>query len=212
MSVKARNVLGGKLVFNIFAALAEFERRVIPCAHHGRPAGSPGPWQPRRQASCPQRGQRPGRRQGPAARSRIHRARGRQAPGRSGSDPLPPSAGAHRGPGSGGLHYFYPIDWPQISHWVRFVHAQGHCQLCGRPHSAIVRHLGDGRWWDEAQQTLAGRQRSQGPPAPTPDVPLRTTKVVLAAAHLDHARPLWAAAPATVEALCQRCHLLYRGV
>ena len=23
------------------------------------------------------------------------------------------------------LRYFYPIDWPQISHWVRFVRAKG---------------------------------------------------------------------------------------
>ena len=30
--------------------------------------------------------------------------------------------------------YFYPIDWPQISHWVRFVRAKGRCQVCGRPH------------------------------------------------------------------------------
>ena len=26
------------------------------------------------------------------------------------------------------LRYFYPIDWPQISHWVRFVRAKGRCQ------------------------------------------------------------------------------------
>ena len=31
------------------------------------------------------------------------------------------------------LRYFYPIDWPQISHWVRFVRAKGRCQVCGRP-------------------------------------------------------------------------------
>ena len=30
------------------------------------------------------------------------------------------------------LRYFYPIDWPQISHWVRFVRAKGHCQVCVR--------------------------------------------------------------------------------
>ena len=51
------------------------------------------------------------------------------------------------------LRYFYPIDWPQISHWVRFVRAKGHCQVCGRPHGETVRHLGDGRWWDETEQT-----------------------------------------------------------
>ena len=26
------------------------------------------------------------------------------------------------------------MDWPQISRWVRFVRAQGRCQVCGRPH------------------------------------------------------------------------------
>ena len=36
------------------------------------------------------------------------------------------------------LRYFYPIDWPQISHWVRFVRAKGHCQVCGRPHGETV--------------------------------------------------------------------------
>ena len=51
------------------------------------------------------------------------------------------------------LRYFYPIDWPQISHWVRFVRAKGHCQVCGRPHGETVQHLGDGRWWDETEQT-----------------------------------------------------------
>ena len=40
------------------------------------------------------------------------------------------------------LRYFYPIDWPQISHWVRFVRAEGRCQVCGRPHGKTVRHLG----------------------------------------------------------------------
>ena len=36
------------------------------------------------------------------------------------------------------LRYFYPIDWPQISHWVRFVRAKGRCQVCGRPHGGIL--------------------------------------------------------------------------
>ena len=59
------------------------------------------------------------------------------------------------------LRYLYPIDWPQISHWVRFVRANGRCQVCGRPHGAWAQHLGDGRWWDEAQQTWRdGRGRN----------------------------------------------------
>ena len=37
------------------------------------------------------------------------------------------------------LRYFYPIDWPQISHWVRFVRAKGRCQVCGRPRGYMRR-------------------------------------------------------------------------
>jgi hypothetical protein len=28
------------------------------------------------------------------------------------------------------LRYFYPIDWPQLSAWVRFVRAKGHPPAC----------------------------------------------------------------------------------
>ena len=85
------------------------------------------------------------------------------------------------------LRWYYPIDWPQISHWVRFVRAKGRCQVCGRPHGAIVRHLGDGRWWDEVLQIWRdGKGRRIPSPALPEDMPVRTTKVVLAAAHLDH--------------------------
>ena len=64
------------------------------------------------------------------------------------------------------LRYFYPIDWPQISHWVRFVRAKGRCQVCGRPHGETVQHLGDGRWWDETEQTWRdGRGRKVPSPA-----------------------------------------------
>ena len=85
------------------------------------------------------------------------------------------------------LRYYYPIDWPQVSRWVRFVRAQGRCEHCGRPHGEVVRHLGDGRWWDEARQTWRdGRGREVPSPGLAEGPPVRTTKVVLAAAHLDH--------------------------
>jgi hypothetical protein len=51
------------------------------------------------------------------------------------------------------LRWFYRIDRPQVSHWVRFVRAKGRCQACGRPHGETVRHPGDGRWWDKARRT-----------------------------------------------------------
>ena len=50
--------------------------------------------------------------------------------------------------------------------------AKGRCQVCGRPHGTIVRHLGDGRWWDEQRQvwraliaTLEGLLRLHHHPA-----------------------------------------------
>jgi hypothetical protein len=81
------------------------------------------------------------------------------------------------------------------------------CQSCGRPHDTIVRCLPDGRWFDPAQGTW--RDRRSGRPARWPDleqlVRLRTTRVVLAAAHLDHD-------PTNnrlrnLRSLCQRCHM-----
>src|SRR3954451_8750956 len=84
------------------------------------------------------------------------------------------------------LRWYYPIDWPQISYcWVRFVRAKGRCQACGRPHGAMVRHLGDGRWWDEVQQAWRdGRGRKVPSPALPENTPVRTTKAMLAAANI----------------------------
>jgi hypothetical protein len=46
--------------------------------------------------------------------------------------------------------------------------------MCGRPHGETVRHLGDGRWWDEAQQTWRdGRGRRIPSPALPEDAPIR---------------------------------------
>jgi len=108
------------------------------------------------------------------------------------------------------LRWYYPIDWPQISHWVRFVRAKGRCQVCGRPHGAVVQHLGDGRWWDEVLQIWRdGKGRRVPSPARLEDVSVRTTKVVLAAAHLDHNPGRCGPRHRNVKALCQRCHLLH---
>ena len=58
------------------------------------------------------------------------------------------------------LRYLYPIDWPQVSRWVRFVRAKGRCEHCGRPHGQVVRHLGDGRP-QASQQPWARTNRTQ---------------------------------------------------
>ena len=82
----------------------------------------------------------------------------------------------------------YPLDWPQLSASIRFRRAQGRCEACGRPHGVIVRHLGDGRWWDDCNGAWRdGRGRALPRlKHPADDPALRITRVVLAAAHLDH--------------------------
>ena len=81
--------------------------------------------------------------------------------------------------------WLYPIDWPQLSAVIRFERAKGRCERCGRPHGREIRHLGDGRWWDEDQLTWRnGRGRTLR--LVRDDIAVRTTRVALAAAHLDH--------------------------
>ncbi|MFL5336201.1 MAG: hypothetical protein ACJ8H8_24270, partial [Geminicoccaceae bacterium] len=60
----------------------------------------------------------------------------------------------------------------------------------------------------------AGLARQQRPPSvPSPalveDTPIRMTRVVLAAAHLDHDSAPCGHRHRNVRALCQRCHLLH---
>jgi hypothetical protein len=112
------------------------------------------------------------------------------------------------------LRWLYPMDWPQLSAIIRFDRAKGRCQCCGRPHGKLVYHLGDGRWFDEERQAWrTGKGRVLARPAafdvanPPSGILVRTTRVVLATAHLDHD-------PANnrsrnLKALCQRCHMLH---
>ena len=84
------------------------------------------------------------------------------------------------------LRALYPAHWRELSRRVRFERAGGRCQRCGRPHLVQLRCLPDGRWFDDEAATWRDRR---GRPARWPDlmemVRLRTTRVVLAAAHLD---------------------------
>jgi hypothetical protein len=105
--------------------------------------------------------------------------------------------------------WLYPLDWPQLSAMIRFERAKGRCEECGRPHGHVVRHLGDGRWWDEeAEIWRSGRGRPLPSLAKDTTIPVgRLTKVVLATAHLDH--DPGNNRPRNLKALCQRCHLLH---
>jgi hypothetical protein len=104
--------------------------------------------------------------------------------------------------------WLYPIDWPQISSAIRFGRAKGRCEQCSRPHGLIVIHLGDGRWWDEqAAVWRNGRGKALSKLAAPPVSGALVTKVVLAAAHLDH--DPGNNRPRNLRALCQRCHMLH---
>jgi hypothetical protein len=106
------------------------------------------------------------------------------------------------------LRPLYPPNWREISRRVRFERAQGRCERCGRPHMATIRCLSDGRWFDAERGTWRdGRGRAAQWPDLLDTARFRTTRVVLAAAHLDHdprSRRM-----RNLRAWCQRCHLLH---
>jgi hypothetical protein len=106
--------------------------------------------------------------------------------------------------------FFYPIDWPQLSAVIRFRRAGGRCEGCGRPHGQLIYHLGDGRWWDaEKAMWRDGRGRRARLALGIVDVLalVRTTRVVLAAAHRNHNTADNAAT--NLAAFCQRCHMIH---
>ena len=102
--------------------------------------------------------------------------------------------------------FFYPIDWPQLSAAIRFGRAGGACEGCGRPHGLTVYHLGDGRWWDASIGAWRDGQGRKLRSLPTIEDlgRIRTTRVVLAAAHRDH--DTTNNQDRNLAAFCQRCH------
>jgi hypothetical protein len=105
------------------------------------------------------------------------------------------------------LRRLYPTHWPEISRRIRFDRAKGKCERCQRPHGSMIRCLPDGRWFDSFGQTWRdARGRSTRWPTLMEAIEMRTTRVILAAAHLDNdpennrLRNL--------RSLCQRCHMI----
>ena len=106
------------------------------------------------------------------------------------------------------LRWFYPIDWRELSRAIRFGRAQGRCETCRRPHGRVVTCLPDGRWRDaDDGDWRDGRGRRCALPSPGVLDQLRTTRVVLATAHLDHDPSH--NEPRNLKSLCQRCHMLH---
>ena len=106
------------------------------------------------------------------------------------------------------LRPLYPKDWPELSRRVRFERAGGECERCRRPHGMELRCLPDGRWFDPRSATWRDRR---GRAARWPDLEdltrQRTTRIVLAAAHVNHdpAR----SGQRNLRAWCQACHLAH---
>src|SRR5690349_18415479 len=106
--------------------------------------------------------------------------------------------------------WFYPIDWPQLSIAIRFKRAGGRCEQCGRPHGHLIWRLADGSWWDQDQARWRnGRGKIIKRLPRTRDIlsSIKSTKVILAAAHLDH--DPGHNSDTNLKAFCQRCHLLH---
>ena len=104
--------------------------------------------------------------------------------------------------------WLYPIDWPELSRLIRFGRAKGRCEHCRRPHGARVFHLGDGRWWDaERRQWRDGRGRRTRVAGADLVAIVRTTRVYIACAHLNHDPT--DNGPRNLAALCQRCHMIH---
>lgn len=118
--------------------------------------------------------------------------------------------------------WLYPIDWRELSNFIRFKRAKGRCERCSRPHGRTVTHLGNGTWWDwERGAWLDGRGRRVRS-LPAPDAfgrdqlalvgieviqCLAVTRVILASAHLNH--DPGDNRPRNLAALCQRCHMVH---
>jgi len=103
------------------------------------------------------------------------------------------------------FRWFYPIDWRELSTVIRFERAKGRCERCARPHGRIVICLGDGRWWDAEREVWRdgqGRPSRRGPEAISL-TEIRSTRVYLATAHLDHDPAN--NRPRNLKAVCQRC-------
>ena len=105
--------------------------------------------------------------------------------------------------------WLYPIDWPQISAAIRFGRAKGRCEQCGRPHG----HGPPPRRWAlvgrGCKRWRNGRGRSAGEACEplARDQGRLTTRVFLAAAHLNH--DPGDNRPRNLRAFCQRCHMLH---
>jgi len=109
----------------------------------------------------------------------------------------------------------YPANWDQISRRIRFERAEGLCEKCGVPHSAL--RAENGQWWllEDLQDLWEWPEMDEDDAAMVLDKgPL--TVVILTTAHLGIAKPdgtpgdkadTMHCREENLAALCQKCHL-----
>lgn len=79
--------------------------------------------------------------------------------------------------------HLYPINWPEISYYIRFVRADGRCEVCGAINYSYVNR--------ESRELCLPDEYD-------------AIRIILTTAHLDHN-------PENIDdlnliAMCQRCH------
>lgn len=105
------------------------------------------------------------------------------------------------------LKHLYDDVWQAISRYIRFERARGRCEGCGRAHGLRIHKLRDGRH----SEGDGSWRHADGSPAPPPLLMewafVKTSRVWLATAHLDHDPRNMASS--NLAAFCQRCHLAH---
>lgn len=96
----------------------------------------------------------------------------------------------------------YPINWKTVIRPAILNRAKDCCEFCGvKNHSLIHRYgkgLNDWRYWPEGMESEAWSEDG-----------LKSTKVILTVAHLDHDKLNHDVKLDRLKALCQKCHLRY---
>lgn len=96
----------------------------------------------------------------------------------------------------------YPPNWKTEIRPAVLKRAENKCEHCGVPNKALIHRFGKGpadwRFWPEGMESEAWSIDG-----------LKSTKIVLTIAHLDHDKFNHDVDLSRLAALCQRCHLLY---
>ena len=95
----------------------------------------------------------------------------------------------------------YPKNWGEIRNRI-LLRANNKCEFCGVNNHSIIHRTGKGidewTYWPEKMESEAWSLDG-----------LKSTKIVLTIAHLDHDKSNHEVKDERLKALCQKCHLGY---